>query len=76
MEDVSSGEILFVGRYDLEARHMGPKIEDVIETAWGMYRGYKTYGGYSMPSEFKELFIEHGYLKEKKITKTVWEEKE
>jgi hypothetical protein len=29
-----------------------------------------------MPSEFKELFIEHGYLKEKKITKTVWEEKE
>jgi hypothetical protein len=76
VEDVSCGEILFVGRYDLEARHMEPKIEDVIEMAWGMYRGYKTYSSYSMPSEFKELFIEYGYLKEKKITKTVWEEKE
>lgn len=76
VEDTDNGEILFVGRYDLEARHMNPTVEDIVEIAWGMYRSYKSYSGYCMPEQFRELFIEHGKLKEKKITKTVYEEQD
>lgn len=74
VEDTDTEEILFVGRYDLELRHPDPTVETVVEIAWSMYKDYKQYKNWSMPEEFKSLFLKYGYLKEKKITKTVLEE--
>lgn len=76
VEDIDNGEILFIGRYDLEARYMNPAVEDIVDIAWGMYRSYKEYKNWGMPSEFRGLFIYYGKLKEKKITKTVYEEQD
>lgn len=75
VEDTETGEVVFVGRYDLELRHSDPTVETVVELAWNMYKDYKEYKNWSMPSEFKNLFLKYGYLTEKKITKTVLEER-
>lgn len=75
VEDMDSGEVLFVGRYDLELRHKDPSVETIVELAWDMYKSYKEYKNWSMPEEFKSLFLKYGYLKEKKVTKTILEER-
>ena len=73
VEDTESGDITCIGRYSLELEKREVGVPDIVECAWDMYKSYKD-SGYSMPSEFKEMFIRSGYIKEKKVTKTVWEE--
>lgn len=50
------------------------EVSDIVDIAWSMYKTYKEYSNYVMPDEFKSLFISNGYLKEKKVTKTILEE--
>jgi len=71
-EDIATGKLIFVGRYNQEY----PDSEDVAGLVGLAYNTYKCYKerGYSMPEEFKELFKEYGHIKGKVVTKTVWEE--
>lgn len=75
-ENTETGEIACVGRYSLELEKAEVSVPDIVQLAWDMYKTYKEYSNWSLPSEFKELFIKSGYLKEKKVTKTVLEERE
>lgn len=73
VENTETGEIYFVGRYSTEAVKAEPTVEDIVSIAWIVYKCYND-RGYSMPSEFKDLFVKYGYLTKKTITKEVWEE--
>lgn len=75
-EDVDTHEIVCVGRYSLELQREEVGVPDIVQLAWDMYKTYKEYSNYGIPSEFQELFLNSGYLKQKKITKTVLEERE
>lgn len=72
-EDTETGSITCVGRYSLELEKSEIAVPDIVQVAWDIYKSYKD-SGYSMPYEFKEMFVRAGYIKEKKVTKTVWEE--
>lgn len=72
VEDTDTNNILFVGRYNEE--DVEPTGAGIVAHAWTMYRSYKT-SGYSIPTEFTDLFKKHGYLKQKVVPEhTVWEE--
>lgn len=73
-ENKESGKVLFVGRYSLENEILNPTVEDIVYCAWIMYKTYKD-RGYSMPSEFRDLFEKYGYIEKKIITQEIWEEK-
>lgn len=74
-EDLNTEDIVFVGRYSLERCEREASVEDIVDTAWGMYKSYKDYSNYGLPSEFQSLFITYGYIIERTVTKTVYEEK-
>ena len=67
------GRIFFVGRYNLEFDDESPTVDDIVSCAWNKYLTYKG-RGYSMPDEFKALFISKGYIKEVTRTVTEWVE--
>jgi hypothetical protein len=62
VEDAYTGDILLVGRYQTEKVLEIPRVVDIVQIAWEMYKSYKTIG-YSKPDEFHNLFIKYGYIK-------------
>lgn len=64
VEDIESGEIVFVGRYEQEGSIPEPAVEDIVHIAWEMFDTYEDCG-YSLPEEFRSLFLKYDYLEEK-----------
>lgn len=71
--DSHDGEYIAVGRYSVINRLTVPfTVEQIVKMAWRKYQSYKTTGPYGIQSEWLDLYIKYGYVKEK-IT-TVYEE--
>lgn len=76
--DADTGDIHTFGRYCSEDREYTREdslivVEDIVRTAWFNYKSYKE-RGYNIPEEFKTLFVKYGFLKEKVVTETIFEE--
>lgn len=74
VEDIESGDIVFVGRYKQEASIPEPAVEDIVCIAWEMFNAYED-SGYQLPEEFRSLFLKYGYLEEKVVTTKVYSKK-
>ena len=70
---LNTQDVVFVGRYDHEGLYIDPTVEDVVFCAWHKYKVHKE-RGFSLPSEFEELFKKYGYLKKKVVE--VYEEQD
>ncbi|MGQ8875917.1 hypothetical protein ACUTR7_00285 [Delftia sp. NA_296.1] len=68
-----AGNIVLVGRYAEADRQPEFSVKDIVQVAYDMYRAYKG-RGYSMPSEFQALFVEHGLISKRVRTVEEWEE--
>ena len=66
VENISTNEIVAVGRYSTEDYDV-ESVKDIATIAWDMYLMYEN-SGYSMPSEFIELFKKYGYIEEVQTT--------
>lgn len=65
-----TGEIHAYGRYHIERYwHNDETIEvgEIVAIAWEMFETYEA-NGYSMPEEFKKLFLKYEYIEEKPVT--------
>lgn len=72
VQDTLSPSMFAFGRYSLETEwEFGdPDVKDIVAIAWSMFNTYEG-RGYSMPLEFKDLFLKYDYIEEQ--TKTVTE---
>lgn len=65
-----TGEVYAYGRYELERRWYDdetPEVDEIVAIAWQMFETYEA-RGYSMPAEFKALFLKYEYIEEKSVT--------
>lgn len=71
--DPHDEERIAAGRYEVLSRSISSfTVELLVDMAWNMYQKYKNTAPYSIQSEWLDLYIKYGYVKEK-IT-TVYEE--
>ena len=66
VENLATNEIAAVGRYSIEDGDV-ESVKDIVRIAWDMYLAYEN-SGYSMPSEFIELFKKYDYIEEVQTT--------
>lgn len=70
--DSETNEMVAFGRYSREetwAPDEYPGVKDIVRIAFRMFNGYES-RGYSLPYEFKELFIKYGFMEVKTETVT------
>lgn len=66
VENLATNEIVAVGRYSVEDSDV-ESVKDIARISWDMYLFYEN-SGYSMPSEFIELFKKYDYIEKVQTT--------
>lgn len=74
VEDTETGDIVAVGRYNLEYREPEYSVQAIVAKAYEFYQ-YSKDRGYRLPDAFKNLFVKYGHIVKKTKTTEVWEEK-